>query len=174
MKRGKLSQVINQDLQHFSVCPVVFWWQIQLVLSTNGLFKQLWWTAGMLKMRREILYFKVCPLSGVAFGIHILPQQVSRFCRHLLLHCKKEVWPHKVVCFISSGSIDYVHSRLIVNFFSLLHLFHHGIMPLSCWPGARWFCGGHASFMSMLNSFVHVVMYTYYMIAAMGPEYKVL
>ena len=46
-------------------------------------------------------------------------------------------------------------------------------MPLSCWPGARWFCGGHASFMSMLNSFVHVVMYTYYMIAAMGPEYKV-
>ena len=56
---------------------------------------------------------------------------------------------------------------------SLLHLFHHGIMPLSCWPGARWFCGGHASFMSMLNSFVHVIMYTYYMISAMGPEYKV-
>ena len=56
---------------------------------------------------------------------------------------------------------------------SLLHVVHHGILPLSCWPGARWFIGGHASFFSMLNSFVHVVMYTYYMIAAMGPEYQV-
>ena len=44
---------------------------------------------------------------------------------------------------------------------------------MSVWFGARWLCGGHAAFMSMLNSLVHTIMYTYYMIAAMGPEYKV-
>ena len=59
------------------------------------------------------------------------------------------------------------------NCCSLLHVVHHGILPLSCWPGIRWFVGGHASFFCMLNCFVHVVMYTYYSIAAMGPEYQV-
>ena len=56
---------------------------------------------------------------------------------------------------------------------SLLHVFHHGIMPLSLWFGTRWVGGGHASFAAMINAFVHTVMYTYYMVAALGPEYKV-
>lgn len=30
--------------------------------------------------------------------------------------------------------------------------------------------GGHSSFFGFLNTFVHIVMYTYYMIAAIGPE----
>ena len=59
------------------------------------------------------------------------------------------------------------------NCCSLLHVVHHGILPLSCWPGVRWFGGGHASWWCMLNAFVHVVMYTYYSIAAMGPQYQV-
>lgn len=32
--------------------------------------------------------------------------------------------------------------------------------------------GGHSTFFAMLNSFVHIVMYFYYMIAAMGPKYQ--
>lgn len=32
--------------------------------------------------------------------------------------------------------------------------------------------GGHSTFFAMLNAFVHIVMYFYYMIAAMGPEYQ--
>ena len=66
-----------------------------------------------------------------------------------------------------------VWSWVTQHYCSLLHVVHHGITPLSCFPGARWFVGGHATFFSMLNSFVHMVMYTYYMIAAMGPEYQV-
>lgn len=34
------------------------------------------------------------------------------------------------------------------------------------------FAGGHSTFFAMLNSFVHIVMYFYYMIAAMGPKYQ--
>jgi elongation of very long chain fatty acids protein 7 len=30
--------------------------------------------------------------------------------------------------------------------------------------------GGHSTFFFFLNTFVHIVMYTYYMIAAIGPE----
>ena len=45
-------------------------------------------------------------------------------------------------------------------------------MPLSVWPGARYVPGGHASFFGLLNTFVHIVMYFYYMMSAMGPQYQ--
>jgi len=55
---------------------------------------------------------------------------------------------------------------------STLHVIHHSILPLTSWLGVRWAPGGHGSFGPLLNTFVHVIMYTYYMIAVMGPEYK--
>ena len=54
---------------------------------------------------------------------------------------------------------------------SLLHVVHHGLMPLSCWTGPRFLPGGHSTFFGMANVFVHFFMYLYYMMAAMGPQY---
>ena len=45
-------------------------------------------------------------------------------------------------------------------------------MPMSVWFGVRFTPGGHAVFFGMLNTFVHVIMYFYYMVAAMGPNYS--
>ena len=45
-------------------------------------------------------------------------------------------------------------------------------MPMSVWPGIRWVPGGHSSFFCLINSVVHFFMYSYYMMAAMGPEYQ--
>lgn len=36
----------------------------------------------------------------------------------------------------------------------------------------QFIAGGHASFFGLLNTFVHIFMYAYYMLAAMGPEYQ--
>lgn len=55
---------------------------------------------------------------------------------------------------------------------SLLHVVHHGIMPMSVWFGVRFTPGGHSTFFGLLNTFVHIVMYFYYMVAAMGPQYQ--
>ncbi len=55
---------------------------------------------------------------------------------------------------------------------SVLHLYHHGMLPIILWPGVRYVCGGHASFFAFLNALVHVVMYSYYFIAAMGPKFE--
>ncbi|XP_026328432.1 elongation of very long chain fatty acids protein AAEL008004-like [Hyposmocoma kahamanoa] len=55
---------------------------------------------------------------------------------------------------------------------STLHVIHHGIMPMSVWFGMKFAPGGHSTFFALLNTFVHVVMYFYYMVAAMGPEYQ--
>jgi len=32
--------------------------------------------------------------------------------------------------------------------------------------------GGHSTFFALLNTFVHIVMYFYYMVSAMGPKYQ--
>lgn len=32
------------------------------------------------------------------------------------------------------------------------------------------FSGGHGTFFGLLNTFVHIVMYSYYALAALGPQ----
>lgn len=34
----------------------------------------------------------------------------------------------------------------------------------------HWFLGGHITFMSFVNSFIHVVMYSYYFLSLLGPS----
>ncbi|XP_014209424.1 elongation of very long chain fatty acids protein AAEL008004-like [Copidosoma floridanum] len=53
---------------------------------------------------------------------------------------------------------------------SFLHLYHHAMMPICAWIGVRFVPGGHATLLGLINSFIHILMYTYYMLAAFGPE----
>ncbi len=54
---------------------------------------------------------------------------------------------------------------------SFLHLYHHFMTFLLWWFGMRFTPGGDAYFSAMLNSFVHVVMYAYYLCAALGVRF---
>jgi elongation of very long chain fatty acids protein 7 len=58
------------------------------------------------------------------------------------------------------------------NHISTLHVIHHGVMPLSVWFGVKFTPGGHSSFFGLLNTFVHIIMYGYYLVAALGPQYQ--
>lgn len=53
---------------------------------------------------------------------------------------------------------------------STLHVIHHGCMPMSVWFGVKFTPGGHSTFFGLLNTFVHIIMYTYYLLAALGPR----
>jgi len=81
--------------------------------------------------------------------------------------------------FFISNLIDFFDAFFLVlrkkeRQISGLHLYHHGMMPIFLWSGVRYVCGGHAIFLAfvILNALVRVVMYSYYLIAAMGPRFK--
>ncbi|XP_052212852.1 elongation of very long chain fatty acids protein 4-like isoform X2 [Dreissena polymorpha] len=58
------------------------------------------------------------------------------------------------------------------NQISFLHVYHHATMFPIWWMGIKWVAGGQSFFGAMINSFIHVIMYTYYGIAALGPQFQ--
>ncbi|KAG7199833.1 hypothetical protein KM043_017665 [Ampulex compressa] len=55
---------------------------------------------------------------------------------------------------------------------TFLHLYHHTGMPIMTWCATKYFPGGHGTFLGFVNCFVHIIMYTYYLLAALLPQYE--
>lgn len=53
---------------------------------------------------------------------------------------------------------------------TFLHVFHHSIVPPFCWIGIKLAPGGPNGFFPLINSFIHVIMYTYYALTTFGPK----
>jgi len=58
------------------------------------------------------------------------------------------------------------------NKLTVLHCYHHFIMALCCWICVRYFPGGHVTFLGMINTFVHSIMYFYFYLTSLKPEMK--
>nr|CAD7435609.1 unnamed protein product [Timema monikensis] len=55
---------------------------------------------------------------------------------------------------------------------SFLHVYHHTVTALFSWGYLKFLPGEQGVIIGFLNSVVHVVMYSYYMMAAMGPQFQ--
>ncbi|KAL3178165.1 hypothetical protein MRX96_038685 [Rhipicephalus microplus] len=56
------------------------------------------------------------------------------------------------------------------NQLTYLHVYHHSTMFFFWWIGIRWVAGGSAAPGPSINCLVHVLMYSYYGLAALGPS----
>ncbi|XP_013794017.2 elongation of very long chain fatty acids protein AAEL008004-like [Limulus polyphemus] len=84
-------------------------------------------------------------------------------------------WWYYVSKFVEFSDTIFFVLRKKFSHVSTLHVIHHGVMPVSVWWGVKFTPGGHSTFFAFINSFVHIVMYIYYGIAAIGPHmYKYL
>ncbi|KAF6198208.1 hypothetical protein GE061_007955 [Apolygus lucorum] len=55
---------------------------------------------------------------------------------------------------------------------TFLHVYHHTNMALSTWYFIKYNQGTRSMAMGICNTFVHIVMYGYYLLAAMGPQVR--
>ncbi|KAL7733352.1 hypothetical protein ACLKA6_004847 [Drosophila palustris] len=53
---------------------------------------------------------------------------------------------------------------------SFLHLYHHSSMFVICWIVVKWIPTGSTFIPALMNSFVHIIMYGYYSLSALGPR----
>ncbi|XP_074599959.1 very long chain fatty acid elongase AAEL008004-like [Brevipalpus obovatus] len=53
-----------------------------------------------------------------------------------------------------------------------LHVFHHTMMPFWCYIFFKFSSYTNNGFIPLINAFVHTVMYSYYALAAFGPQMK--
>ncbi|KAK6626398.1 hypothetical protein RUM43_006709 [Polyplax serrata] len=52
---------------------------------------------------------------------------------------------------------------------TFLHVYHHSTMFSLWWIGIKWVPSGSTFLPAMVNSCIHVLMYTYYALSALGP-----
>eukprot|EP00038_Savillea_parva_P010252 m.188963 g.188963 ORF g.188963 m.188963 type:complete len:277 (+) comp17594_c0_seq1:55-885(+) len=80
-----------------------------------------------------------------------------------------------IYLFYLSKAFEFVDTFLMVlrkktRQISFLHLYHHSTMFPIWWIGVNWVPGGNSAFSATINSGVHVIMYTYYFLAASGVD----
>lgn len=76
-----------------------------------------------------------------------------------------------------SKFVDFIDTIFFVlrkkdNHISGLHVFHHSFMPFASYIGLKFIPGGNIVLIALINVGIHGIMYTYYALAAAGPEYQ--
>ena len=79
-------------------------------------------------------------------------------------------WYYYMTKFVEFADTFFFLARKKLDHISSLHVIHHGLMPMSVWWGMKYAPGGHSSFFGFINSFVHIPMYLYYGLSAIGPH----
>lgn len=111
-------------------------------------------------------------MSGWAKGYSIQCQPVDYSSSPMALRMARTCWWYYFSKFTEFFDTLFFILRKKNQHVSTLHVIHHGVMPFSVWMGVKFAPGGHSTFFALLNTFVHIVMYFYYMVAAMGPQYQ--
>ncbi|XP_015366755.1 PREDICTED: elongation of very long chain fatty acids protein AAEL008004-like [Diuraphis noxia] len=58
------------------------------------------------------------------------------------------------------------------NQVTFLHIYHHSMVLMFGWSIIKFYPGGQIILFGTINAFVHVVMYSYYFLTILKPEYK--
>ncbi|XP_011307825.1 elongation of very long chain fatty acids protein AAEL008004 isoform X2 [Fopius arisanus] len=97
-------------------------------------------------------------------------QSVDRSHNPKALRMARAVWLYYICKLIEMSDTIFFVLRKKNRQLSFLHIWHHGIMTLTSWIGVRFYPGGQCTLLGLINSFIHIIMYGYYMLSAFGPH----
>lgn len=78
---------------------------------------------------------------------------------------------HSIISVLVCSKVFFI-LRKKQNQVTFLHVYHHTITSICSWLYVKFLPGQQGAVIIFLNSLVHVIMYTYYLISALGPKYK--
>ncbi|XP_056319840.1 elongation of very long chain fatty acids protein 7a [Danio aesculapii] len=105
--------------------------------------------------------------TGYTFGCDLVDYSQSPKAMRMASVC----WLYYFSKFIEMLDTVFFVLRKKPKQVTFLHVFHHSIMPFTWWFGVRFSPGGLGTFHALLNCIVHVIMYTYYLLSALGPSF---
>lgn len=120
-----------------------------------------------------ILSIYVVYETGIAgwFGrYNYLCQDVEMDTDSMGMRMAKVVWIYYLSKFFEFFDTLFFILRKKFGHVSILHVTHHGIMPIFSYAVTRWLPGGQETFGGFINSIIHAIMYSYYFLAALGPQ----
>ncbi|XP_046390314.1 elongation of very long chain fatty acids protein 7-like [Ischnura elegans] len=114
--------------------------------------------------------FKEFLVTSYLSGYSLTCQPVDHSLAPLALRMASACW-----WFFFSKVLDLLDTVFFVlrkklSQLTFLHLYHHSTMIFNWYLGTLYLPGGQAFFSGLVNSLVHVIMYTYYLLAAIGPH----
>ncbi|XP_050342333.1 elongation of very long chain fatty acids protein 7-like [Nymphalis io] len=89
-----------------------------------------------------------------------------------MLYLAKAYWVYYIVKIIDLMDTVFFVLRKSNRQITQLHLHHHTVMPIVSWIAITFVPGGQGILIGYVNALVHAVMYTYYLLAGLGDEYK--
>lgn len=167
------------------------WFLIESVYVTYALvalYLVIVWKGRQLMEKREPLQLKSTMMaynfSMVVFNAYIFAElvAVTFFNPEFSLVCQTVDYSNDekavrlaAVCwwFFFSKILEFADTFIFIlrkknNQVSFLHVYHHATMPMLWWIGVRYVAGGASYFSATVNSFIHILMYSYYFLSALG------
>ncbi|XP_033609633.1 elongation of very long chain fatty acids protein 7-like [Cryptotermes secundus] len=103
---------------------------------------------------------------------HVFCQPIDYSNTETATQMARTVWLYFILKVVDLLDTVFFVLRKKNNQISFLHVYHHGMMVILTWATTKFLPGGHGTFLGYTNSIVHAVMYAYYFITSMWPEYK--
>ncbi|CAH1395777.1 unnamed protein product [Nezara viridula] len=94
----------------------------------------------------------------------------SRHTNHLVYKMNSNSWFYFVSKMFELLDTVFFVLRKKQNQITVLHVYHHANMVVSTWAYLKYIRGEQGLLIGFINSFVHIVMYSYYLLAAFGPR----
>ncbi|XP_011212978.2 elongation of very long chain fatty acids protein 4 [Bactrocera dorsalis] len=114
--------------------------------------------------------FKELLINGVRLKYNFWCQPCRELYSKEELRIAAAVWWFYVSKLLEFADTIFFILRKKQTQLTFLHVYHHSTMFPLWWIAIKWVPTGSTIVPSMINSFIHVIMYSYYGLSALGPN----
>lgn len=108
----------------------------------------------------------------ISKGYRVIGQGFDFSTDPLTLHIVHLTWWYYVLRLVEFLDTVFFVLRKKYSQVSALHVFHHVVVAWNMWMNVTFGGQGQTIFVTVVNSSVHVIMYTYYFLSALGPTFQ--